>query len=47
MSKTIFERYGGFASVSKVVSAFYDQMLDSEDTAPQSAAGMTPFSVKF
>jgi len=33
MSKTIFERYGGFASISKVVSAFYDQMLESEDTA--------------
>ena len=33
MSRTIFERYGGFASISKVVSAFYDQMLDSEDTA--------------
>jgi hemoglobin len=33
MSRTIFERYGGFASISKVVSAFYDQMLESEDTA--------------
>ena len=33
MTRTIFERYGGFASISKVVSAFYDQMLDSEDTA--------------
>ena len=33
MSRTIFERYGGFANISKVVSAFYDLMLDSEDTA--------------
>jgi hemoglobin len=33
MSKTIFERYGGFASISKVVSSFYGQMLESEDTA--------------
>ena len=32
--QTIFERYGGFAVISKVVSAFYDLMLESENLAP-------------
>jgi hemoglobin len=26
---TIFERYGGFATIRKVVSAFYDRVLES------------------
>jgi len=26
----MFERYGGFASVSKIVMAFYDKVLDSD-----------------
>jgi len=30
MSKTMFERYGGFASVSKIVMSFYDKVLDSD-----------------
>jgi hemoglobin len=30
MSQTIFERYGGFASIRKIVSDFYDSVLDSE-----------------
>lgn len=30
MSQTLFERYGGFAKVSKIVSGFYDKVLDSE-----------------
>lgn len=30
---TIFERYGGFATVSRIVSAFYDQVLDQPDLA--------------
>jgi hemoglobin len=34
MSRTIFERYGGFAHVSRVVSSFYDKMLDSPLTSP-------------
>lgn len=34
MSRTIFERYGGFANVSKVVSSFYEKMLDSPVTSP-------------
>ena len=29
MAQSIFERYGGFASVSKVVSAFYEKALES------------------
>lgn len=32
--RTIFERYGGFASVSKVVLDFYDKILDSPVTSP-------------
>jgi len=31
MASTIFERCGGFATVRKVVSAFYDRILDSRD----------------
>lgn len=30
MSQSMFDRYGGFASVSKVVMAFYDKALDSD-----------------
>ena len=30
---TIFERCGGFASVRKVVSSFYDEILDSPNLA--------------
>ena len=30
MAATVFERCGGFATVRKVVSAFYDKLLDSE-----------------
>jgi hemoglobin len=29
MTGTIFERYGGFASIRRVVSAFYERVLDS------------------
>jgi hemoglobin len=31
---TIFERYGGFAKVSRIVSAFYGRILDSPITSP-------------
>jgi len=34
MSQTMFERYGGFGSLSKVVLAFYDKVLDSDITGP-------------
>jgi hemoglobin len=30
MKRTMFERYGGFAVVHKVVLAFYDRVLDSD-----------------
>jgi hemoglobin len=34
VTQTIFERYGGFATVRKVVSTFYDYVLDDEVMAP-------------
>ena len=34
MNQTIFERYGGFASVRKIVSTFYDYVLDDAVMAP-------------
>jgi len=34
MPQTIFERYGGFASVSRVVSTFYEKMIESPVTRP-------------
>ena len=30
MAATMFERYGGFGTVSKIVMAFYDKVLDSD-----------------
>ena len=30
---TMFEKYGGFSTVSRIVSAFYDQVMDSPDLA--------------
>lgn len=32
--QTLFEKYGGFAKVSKIVLAFYDTLLDSDDIGP-------------
>jgi hemoglobin len=34
MTETIFERAGGFAKVSRMVSSFYDRVLDSPALAP-------------
>lgn len=34
MKRTIFDRYGGFAKVSRVVMSFYDKVLDSPLTSP-------------
>ena len=34
MSRSLFDKYGGFASVSKVVSAFYDKAVDSDIIGP-------------
>ena len=32
MSRSIFERYGGFAKISRVVMSFYDKMVSSPIT---------------
>jgi len=34
MRRTIFERYGGFAQVSRIVMDFYNRILDSPMTSP-------------
>ncbi|MGE0745723.1 MAG: group 1 truncated hemoglobin [Rhodospirillales bacterium] len=34
MASTVFERCGGFATVRRVVSAFYDRVLDSPTLSP-------------
>lgn len=34
MAQTLYEKYGGFASISKVVMAFYDRLLDSDEVGP-------------
>ncbi|MBO9409377.1 group 1 truncated hemoglobin [Shimia sp. R9_1] len=33
-SQSLFEKYGGFSNVSRVVMAFYDTLLDSDDIGP-------------
>lgn len=33
MSASLFEHYGGFAKISRVVSEFYDRMLESPNLA--------------
>lgn len=34
MSSSLFEKYGGFGTVSKIVSAFYDKVIDSDTIGP-------------
>lgn len=34
MATSLFEKYGGFSSVSKIVSGFYDKVLDSDTIGP-------------
>lgn len=34
MEKSLFEQYGGFARISKVVLEFYDRLLDDDELAP-------------
>ena len=34
MKATMFERYGGFGTVHRVVLSFYDKMLDSDIVGP-------------
>lgn len=32
--QSLFEKYGGFSKVSKIVLAFYDTLLDSDEIGP-------------
>ena len=34
MARSIFERYGGFAKISRIVSSFYEKMLNSSLISP-------------
>ena len=34
MARSLFEQHGGFATVSKIVMAFYDRVLDSDVIGP-------------
>lgn len=34
MSKTPYEKYGGFATVSRIVMRLYDKLLDDDDVGP-------------
>jgi hemoglobin len=51
MEKTVYERYGGFASVSRVVLDFYDRLLDEEELGAffedVDMAGMVDHQTKF
>lgn len=33
-TKNLYVKYGGFGKVNKIVMAFYDKLLDSEDIGP-------------
>jgi hemoglobin len=32
--RTLFEKYGGFSQISKIVLSFYDTLLDSDEIGP-------------
>lgn len=34
MAQSLFEKYGGFAQISKVVMVFYDKVLDPDLVGP-------------
>ena len=34
MDQTLYEKYGGFGTVSKVVMRLYDKLLDDDDVGP-------------
>lgn len=34
MSQSLYEKYGGFATVSRIVMRLYDQILDDDDLGP-------------
>lgn len=51
MKATMFDRYGGFGVVHRVVLSFYDKMLDSDLVAPYfddvDMAGLVDHQTKF
>lgn len=34
MAKTIYEKYGGFSAISKIVMDLYDRLLDDDEVGP-------------
>ena len=34
MAKTVYEKYGGFSQVGRMVLDFYDRLLDDDDLGP-------------
>ncbi|MEM8537667.1 MAG: group 1 truncated hemoglobin [Pseudomonadota bacterium] len=34
MSKSLFDKYGGFSTVSRIVLTLYDRLLDDDDVGP-------------
>ena len=34
MMATLYDKYGGFAAINRVVMSFYDRVLDSDELAP-------------
>lgn len=34
MEKSLFDKYGGFSTVSKIVMRLYDRLLDDDDVGP-------------
>lgn len=34
MASSLFEQYGGFAKISRIVGAFYDKVMESDELAP-------------
>jgi hemoglobin len=34
VSENLYDKYGGFSKINKIVMAFYDQLLDSETVGP-------------
>lgn len=34
MEKSLYEKYGGFSTVSKIVMTLYDKLLDDDDVGP-------------
>lgn len=34
LEQTLFEKYGGFSTISRIVMAFYERLLDDDDVGP-------------